>query len=104
MAAGNHTVSAVEENIYRKSWMTEETLTVLIAEPIFCPDATNARDSMDCIYEAIAARLVSHRTLDVLVAQQARRHTGPEGEHDKCQQVTHGQSSPARLVQRWSCW
>lgn len=73
--------------------------TVLVAEPVCCPNAALATGAVNSVDKAKALGLFSVRPVVIGIAQQPRRHAGPEGEDDKGQQVAHGHGATTGFVE-----
>lgn len=76
-----------------------ETLTILVAELVGCPDTALASLAVDSIDKAVTLRLGSIIAIILRIAQQSRRHTRPKRKNHKSNQVAHGHSPPSGLVQ-----
>jgi hypothetical protein len=74
-------------------------LTILIAESVLCPHTSSTIGPMYSVDEAITTSKLSFGALDIWIAKQTRRHTGPEGKHHECEQIAHSQCASSRLIQ-----
>ena len=75
-------------------------LTILVAEPVRCPNAAVAIRPVDRVDKPVALGFFRKLAFVCGIAQQPRRHARPKGEDDKGQKVAHGHGPPPPLVHR----
>lgn len=92
-------IAAGQSQTWSFHWsMRWDALTILIAKAVFSPHTSRSVDSMNSVNKPIAAGQLSLRAFHGRVTEQSGRHTRPEGEYDKRQEIAHSECPSPCLI------